>query len=114
MTSVLAISRLTGRPAGRWRSLAVTMPSSGYWNSHHHWCPITFDAEGVLRRRGLRPEDRRHGREGDERQDDRRDECPDELEHRAAPDLPGGIACGVALPEPEDGDQEQDLHARGR
>ena len=42
MTSTLPISRLTGRPAGRWRSLAVTMPSSGYWNSHHHWCPITF------------------------------------------------------------------------
>src|SRR4026208_1452867 len=109
MTSVLAISRLTGRPAGRWRSVAVTMPSSGDRDSHHHRGPAPsvrraprpgggggagrgddaelrvpelppplvpdhLDAEGVLRRSGLRPEDCRHGREGDERQNDRREE----------------------------------------
>ena len=48
ITSTLPISRLTGRPAGRWRSLAVTIPSSGYWNSHHHWWPTTFTRRASL------------------------------------------------------------------
>ena len=71
--------------------------------------PDDLHPEGVLRRRGLRPEDRPHGREGDERQDDRRDEGPDDLEQRAAPHLPWD-RLGVALAEPDDRDQEEDLH----
>src|SRR3954447_20564597 len=34
--------------AGRCNSFAVVMPRSGYWNSHHHWWPIT-----VTRRFGV-------------------------------------------------------------
>src|SRR6185503_3277545 len=26
-----------GSLSGTWSSFAVTIPSSGYWNSHHHW-----------------------------------------------------------------------------
>ena len=70
--------------------------------------PDDLHPEGVLRRRGLGPEDRRHGREGDEGQDDRRDEGPGDLEQRAAAHLPWD-RLGVALPEPDDRDQEEDL-----
>src|SRR3989442_7781028 len=41
MTSAEVMDSCTGRPSGRCSSLAVTSPSSGYWNSHHHWWPIT-------------------------------------------------------------------------
>ena len=71
--------------------------------------PDHLHAKGVLRWRGLRPEDRRHRREGDEDQDQRREDCPGELQLEAAAHLRGD-RLRVALPEPEDRDQEQRLH----
>src|SRR5439155_10312982 len=31
----------TAYPVGMWMSLAVTIPSCGYWTLHHHWYPST-------------------------------------------------------------------------
>ena len=42
ITSADSMSTATSWPSGTCISLAVVTPRSGYWNSHHHWCPITF------------------------------------------------------------------------